>query len=106
LTESPDLTHDARFTNQGAAGTVTIANDVNQIRRNLWMATDTEYKRGLGALSTKRNVLRRMNLPETERGLKDFALPNPVRKRIEPREFRSFSTIYAGRANAKLVGYI
>jgi len=90
LTESPDLTHDARFTNQGAAGTVTIANDVNQIRRNLWMATDTEYKRGLGTLSTKRNVLRRMNLPETERGLKDFALPNPVRKRIEPRDFAPF----------------
>ncbi|MCL2414987.1 MAG: metallopeptidase TldD-related protein [Bacteroidales bacterium] len=90
MTESPELTHDARFLNQGAIGAVALENDVNQIRRNLWLSTNNEYKRGLAALSTKRNILRRMNLPEAEKELKDFSLPTQVRKRIETRNFVPF----------------
>ncbi|MCL2417165.1 MAG: metallopeptidase TldD-related protein [Bacteroidales bacterium] len=90
LTESPELTHDARFTNQGVNVAVALENDVNQIRRNLWLATNNKYKRSLAALSTKRNILRRMNLPEAERELKDFSLPTGVQKRIETRNFTPF----------------
>jgi len=90
LTESPELTHDARFTNQGATAGVALANDVNQIRRNLWASTDAEYKRGLAALSTKRNILRRVTLPEADRKLKDFNIPEPVKKRIEAKGFAPF----------------
>ena len=90
LTESPEFTHDPRFANQGATAIVALENDVNQIRRNLWLSTNNEYVRGLGSLSTKRNILRRMNLPEAERNLKDFSLPAPVRKRIESTNFTPF----------------
>ena len=89
LTESTDFTNDARFTNQGQAANVTIENDVNQIRRDLWMATDRDYKRGLDLLATKRNASRRLNLPEAE-NLPHFNLPKAVKMQINPRDYAPY----------------
>ena len=79
MTESNELTNDALLTNQtGISSSLTIGNDLNQIRRGIWRVSDANYKSGLEMLTNKRNELRRVTLPEAEAALLDFHSAEPV----------------------------
>ena len=91
LTESSEITSDARFSNQGRAVNLTVDNDADQIRRDLWAGADADYKQSLELLTIKKNALRRMNLTEEEQNLKDFNLPKSIKLRNQPKNFVPFS---------------
>jgi hypothetical protein len=79
LTESYDLTNDFLYNNQGTIqNTLTIDNDLEQLRRGIWIAADIDYKGGLEGLTSKKNALRRINLTEAEAALSDYEKITPV----------------------------
>ena len=78
LTESNQLTNDGRFANQGTSALLPIDDNLGQMRRTIWATSDTEYKRGLEALTNKKNALRRVTLTEEEEALLDYHTAAPV----------------------------
>ena len=79
MAESNELTNDTRFNNQGVTQVpLTISNDLDQLRRGIWRASDTDFRRSLGALTNKRNALRRITLSPAEEALLDFHPAAPV----------------------------
>jgi hypothetical protein len=123
MPESNQLTGDADFNNQNATQTsLAIDNNLAQLRRGIWIASDSDYKRGLTSLTNKRNALRRLNLTEAEAALLDYEKASAVemikpsnfpkktdQKELETlceslsAEFRKYPNLYGSRAS--LVAY-
>ena len=57
--------------NQSARGTLAIDNDYNNIRQNLWLATDMTYKTNAERLEAKKAAIQQQNLPQKQLDLKD-----------------------------------
>lgn len=57
--------------NQSARGQMAIDNDYNNIRQNLWLATDLTYKTNAERLEAKKAAIQQQNLPQRQLDMKD-----------------------------------
>ncbi len=58
--------------------TLTLEDDYDAIRRELWLSTDRAYKNATEALEKKRAALRQQQVPEDYKDVADFANADPV----------------------------
>ncbi|MDR2908234.1 MAG: hypothetical protein LBU91_09645 [Bacteroidales bacterium] len=84
MTESNKLTNDGRYNNQGLSVALPIDDNLGQLRRDIWMASDMDYKKGLEALTAKKTALRKLNKPEET--LLEYETAAPI-EMLKPVEF-------------------
>ena len=77
-TQEHFVSGDLSFSFDDFSSKLTLEDDYDAIRRELWLSTDRAYKKATETLEKKRAALRQQQLPEDYNDVADFAEAEPV----------------------------